>query len=488
MHLAPSNTSLRPSVPRLSIALAALGLLGAAAQAQVLLHEDFNDNSAGWVLESTWQIGPASSSGCATDPGSDADGIPGGGVAGNLIGNCNHPATTGHLVSPAIDASGASQLRLEYDRWLELFAPLGGGAVVDVWNGTSWVNLFTAGNVFFQTAWTHASHDITPHANPALRIRFGLSNGISWSMAGWSVDNVRITKGEFFHDRFNDNAAGWTLGPQWQIGNATASIGCATDVGFYDDPGLDADGTPGGGLAGAVIGGCTGGPGHAAYYLESPAIDTTTAQLLHLQFDRRLNSDCVPYQNSTVEVYNGSAWVTIFDTPWPQFVADSTWVRMTYAVTPYKNSAFRVRFGFDNTPASYDVGGWSVDNVSIFDASGCALAFGAYNGPGSIRVAAHCYTATIPAGATLFNCITLHAGSFPNGPFFGIDPSFPDEVVPEFVSGALPFVGVSGPFGTLTWDLPQGVPPGIAVYGVTLAIGPGGFLLGASPPTTFTTL
>jgi hypothetical protein len=487
MNFRPWNKSARPSHFS-PLVLVILGLLRAAAPAQVLFHEDFNDSSAGWTLETTWQIGPAIG-GCG-DSSWDADGRLGGGIAGNGIGACTTPTypTMHYLVSPAIDASGSDQLRFEYDRYQPWFNVWDAAMHIDVFDGTTWVNIVNMiGGWQGAHYWEHAAYDISPFANPALRIRFGYAAG-TYSAPGFSIDNVRISQGEVFHDRFRDNAAGWTLGPQWAIGDAAASVGCATDVGFYDDPAHDADGTPGGGLAGAMIGGCTGGPAHASYYLESPPIDTSSAQILHLEFDRWLNSDCVPYQNSTVEVFDGTSWVTIFDTPWPQAVADNSWVHKTYVVTPYKNAAFRVRFGYDNTPASYNVGGWNVDNVSIYDPSGCNLALWAYNGPGSIRVKARCYSNTVPAGTTLFNCITLNAGNFPNGLFFGIDPSLQTEVLPQLLSGAPPFVGVSGPSGAFSWELPQGVPAGITVYGVTLALSPGGYILGTSPPTTFTTL
>ena len=55
---------------------------------------------------------------------------------------------------------------------------------------------------------------------------------------------------QYFYERFENNNAGWTLGPEWEIGPATASprgtFGCA-----FPDPGSDADGIAGGALPGS---------------------------------------------------------------------------------------------------------------------------------------------------------------------------------------------------------------------------------------------
>src|SRR5262245_66536003 len=56
----------------------------------------------------------------------------------------------------------------------------------------------------------------------------------------------------YFTEPFNNNSAGWTLGPEWAIGPATPSSG---QVYNGPDPAYDAYGVTGGGLGGLVIGG-----------------------------------------------------------------------------------------------------------------------------------------------------------------------------------------------------------------------------------------
>jgi hypothetical protein len=477
-------------------------LTGSLARAQVLVHEDFNDNAAGWILEGQWQIGPAAGSSCigssgqpiVEDPTFDGDGKVGGGLAGFAIGGCVPPGAlpTAYLTSPAVDATGATNLRLQFDRHLYCWHSGYCYAVVDVWNGTNWVNVFENYYTIGDTWWQAQSYDITPHANAALRVRFGFGQPLPNSygpVPSWSVDNVRITNGEYFAERFRDNSAGWTLGPEWAIGNATAGGG-GPACGDAGDPGIDGDGTPAGGIAGAVIGGNVSPALHPYYWLTSPPIDTTGSSHLSLRYDRWLNSEWAPLMRAAVQVWNGSAWNDIFVTG--GCTSESAWSTMVHDVSAFSNPALRVRFGYelDNSTFLYPhpMSGWNVDNVSIYDPTGvCRLSLGAHNGPGSVRISAHCMSPSLPPGTQLFNCFTLNGGNFPNGYFFGIAASFAAEVVPQYTSGVLPFVGLTDADGDVLWELPGGVPAGITVWGVMIAFGPGGYPAATSPPIAFTT-
>jgi hypothetical protein len=110
----------------------------------------------------------------------------------------------------------------------------------------------------------------------------------------------------------------------------------------------------------------------AAYYFTSPVINLSAAPSAILEFWRYLNSDYPNFMDSTVEVYNGSSWVTIFSVPpgGPE-ITDSQWTQVTYDVTPYKNASFRVRFGWNIMQAGvYDVTSWNIDDLRIAPA-GC---------------------------------------------------------------------------------------------------------------------
>jgi hypothetical protein len=64
-------------------------------------------------------------------------------------------------------------------------------------------------------------------------------------------------------------------------------------------------------------------------------------------------------------------------------------------------------------------------------------------------------------GYVYANLATLTAGSFPNGPLFGIEMTFEDAFV-QITQGP-PFFGYLGPNGTATFSAP-GLPPGVTAY------------------------
>jgi hypothetical protein len=168
----------------------------------------------------------------------------------------------------------------------------------------------------------------------------------------------------YFYENFNNNNAGWTLGTEWGIGPATASSGQQYGG---PDPSSDADGVPGGGVAGVVIGGNETPTLHPPYYLTSPFINISGVPSAYLNFARWLNSDYTPYMQNTIDVYDGTNWINIFITGSSPGVQDSAWVTcLSYNVTAYANSNFQVRFGYSiGSTGVFTVSSWNVDNVSI---------------------------------------------------------------------------------------------------------------------------
>src|SRR4029453_12438973 len=105
-----------------------------------------------------------------------------------------------------------------------------------------------------------------------------------------------------FSDEFASNAAGWSLGPGWQIKPAGASAGHQYGFG---DPATDATPSGNNGVAGVFVGGNATTALHGYYYLTSPIINTGASQNpVTLSFKRFLNSDYPPYMTNSVEVFN----------------------------------------------------------------------------------------------------------------------------------------------------------------------------------------
>jgi len=72
-------------------------------------------------------------------------------------------------------------------------------------------------------------------------------------------------------------------------------------------------------------------------------------------------------------------------------------------------------------------------------------------------------------GYAYANLATLYAGTFPNGPLFGLDMTFA-EALAEVAQG-VPYFGVLGPNGTATFSV-SGLPPGLTAYCVSVMADP----------------
>ncbi len=193
--------------------------------------------------------------------------------------------------------------------------------------------------------------------------------------AGQTCDNNGICAGgtaaaTYFYENFANNNKGWLLGPEWQIGAATAS---PPGSAYGSDP--DNDNTPNTGdkgVAGIVIGGNENPAIHPMYYLESPNIDISAADgQLYLTYYRWLNSDYLPYMKNVVEVYDGTKWVEIWATGMSPGIQDSPpaglgWTFMSHDITAYKNAGIKVRFGYDiESGGVFTIGSWNLDDVKL---------------------------------------------------------------------------------------------------------------------------
>jgi hypothetical protein len=147
-------------------------------------------------------------------------------------------------------------------------------------------------------------------------------------------------------------------------------------VGFGTDPAQDHTNTSDNGIAGVVIGGNVPELANIPFtYITSPLMDLASVPgSVYLEFWRVLNSDFPPYMDSSVQVFNGSTWVTLYSVPpMGPIVADMAWTKVTYNVTAYKNAFFRVRFGYtvlDYTMV-FTCGGWNIDDIRLVPAQNC---------------------------------------------------------------------------------------------------------------------
>ena len=187
--------------------------------------EDFKDNSKGWTLDTTWQIGPAVLCvGCLTgnpDPAQDHTPTADNGLAGVIIGG---PAPTAlhdyyWLTSPAINTSGAvGSVYLQFWRFLnsDYASYMTNKVQVSTNNGASWSDLpyGTTGSSpgVRDAAWANhgvgagspanptnqdqypTQFDLTAYKSATMKVRFGYNIGSAgvYTIGSWSVDDVLV--------------------------------------------------------------------------------------------------------------------------------------------------------------------------------------------------------------------------------------------------------------------------------------------------------
>jgi hypothetical protein len=174
-----------------------------------------------------------------------------------------------------------------------------------------------------------------------------------------------------FEDTFKDNAAGWVLGPEWQIGTANASIGALNGG---NDPDMDFTATDDNGVAGTDLAGLVANTSHGQQYMTSPAINLTgfdpATEYVTLHFRRWLNTEAPTTMKTTVEVNPGTGYVQVWQNEGPIYDAtNGGWfdfkINITDAVGSGSNP-IRIRFGFDHVmTATASVGGWNIDDVRV---------------------------------------------------------------------------------------------------------------------------
>jgi Dictyostelium (slime mold) repeat len=169
-----------------------------------------------------------------------------------------------------------------------------------------------------------------------------------------------------------DDATGWNIEAPWAMGPAAPS-GVSNTFRYRRDPAEDHTPSMNEGLAGVVIGGfAPTAVMPVPSYLETPEFDATiVGGELILSYWRILISDYDPFMINTVEVWDGTAWQEVFSSGSSPGYDDTDWVQANHNITAYANPTMKVRFGFfvSQNGAFTDVGGWSVDDVRVYNAA-----------------------------------------------------------------------------------------------------------------------
>ncbi len=152
------------------------------------------DSNPGWTTTGQWAFGvPAGIDG---DP---ASGYTGSNVYGyNLSGEYANSIPQYALTTGVIDASASNNVTLEFQRWLGVESSTYDHASIEVFNGSSWQQIWdhTSGS-FTDAGWQAQSFDISAQAdgNANLQIRWIMgTTDTSVTYCGWNIDDV-VLKG-----------------------------------------------------------------------------------------------------------------------------------------------------------------------------------------------------------------------------------------------------------------------------------------------------
>ena len=165
-----------------------------------LFRDDFSED-LGWTYDFSWERGEATAgtgSVYNNDPADDHSTSADDFLAGVVIGG-NAPTSLGGfywLTSPEIDLSQAQAPHVSYWRWLNSdYTPYMQNKF-EVFNGSSWVNIWQTGSSpgTSDAAWGHHDYDVSAFKNAAFRVRFGYNIGSSgvYTISSWNLDDVQV--------------------------------------------------------------------------------------------------------------------------------------------------------------------------------------------------------------------------------------------------------------------------------------------------------
>ncbi|MEG4109688.1 DUF4347 domain-containing protein [Microcoleus sp. S13_C5] len=260
---------------------------------------------------------------------------------------------------------------------------------------------------------------------------------------------------DIFVESFANNSQGWTLGPEWQIGSATASSGGVGNP----DPSVDNTITSDNGVAGVVIGGNASTALHDYYYLTSPVINTNTSGSVVFDYYRWLNSDYAPYMTNKVEIFNGSSWTPLWINS--QGTYDAAWTPQSFDISAYKSANTQIRFGFNiGSNGVYTIGSWNIDDVKIYTnnvaPTDISLSRSSINENVAANSAVGTFTSTDPdTGNTFTYSLVAGTGDTNNSAFSIVSNELQINASPDFEAQSTYNIRVrTTDQGGLTYDKP----------------------------------
>lgn len=153
-----------------------------------------------WDYGIEWERGPAitpyQTPGVGyPDPVSNVSGTSDNYIAGTKIGaNMSTFLHDYYLTSPFIHASAATQLQLRFYRFLNCDYPGLMSATVEVYDGTTWQQIYINETLQTDDNCTEYIYDVSAYKSNRFKLRFGytVNSSGAYIMSGWNLDDIYI--------------------------------------------------------------------------------------------------------------------------------------------------------------------------------------------------------------------------------------------------------------------------------------------------------
>ena len=175
------------------------------AVSSAIIFQDGFETDTGWThggIKDDWQRGdPVAKSQYYGEPDPE-NAYLGDDVYGNDIGNGSWNGryaknANNWTISPAIDCTNAINVKLVFQRWLNVEQPIYDRAFIEV-SGSGgdgpWTQIWQNSVEITDVSWHEMEFDISSIADEQsdVRIRFSLDTDNSWHYAGWNIDELQI--------------------------------------------------------------------------------------------------------------------------------------------------------------------------------------------------------------------------------------------------------------------------------------------------------
>jgi hypothetical protein len=101
------------------------------------------------------------------------------------------PSTTSYFTSPVFNtAASVGNVTLSFKRWLNVNAEF--VAKLEIYDGASWVALYTSSGAVSDSSWQSQAYNITSYKSASTQLRFSYTGTSANKVSGWNIDDLQV--------------------------------------------------------------------------------------------------------------------------------------------------------------------------------------------------------------------------------------------------------------------------------------------------------